>query len=392
VPDDTRHPFGGRNGHNGDQNGDHSGTNGSRPPDMQAHPVAFDELAEPVDLVAVQADDELINALAAGMSVSAPGASGYDADDRVAAILAAWKADVDADPIPDLVDVDTAVSTVVAARPPSGRTRHLVPVAAAAAFLVLAIGGLSVTSYNAQPDDALWGISKVLYSERAESVEAAARVEERIASAKDALASGQPVRAAQELAQAEKDLEVVRPQEGQDELAEAQDFLQAKAAETPEGTKVNPASPLATQPSRRVPESVRESRPSESEDARTSTREPDPSSATGEGEPGPEVASTPDENTGNPTTRPTADPRRAQVAPGDGSSAPTSSPSPPPASGNGEGKPDKPTSGNNPPATSEGKPDATTSPSPPQGDEGETEAPDTGGPSADGEEPPATSN
>jgi hypothetical protein len=389
VPDDTRHPFGG--GRN-DHNGGHNGTNGSKPSDMQAQPVAFGELAEPVDLVAVQADDELINALAAGMSVSAPGVGGYDADDRVAAILAAWKADVDGDPIPELVDVDTAVSTVLAARPPSGRTRHLVPVAAAAAFLVLAIGGVSVTSYNARPDDALWGISKVLYSERAESVEAATRVEERIENAKDALAAGQPVLAAQELAHAEKDLQVVRPQEGQDELAEAQDFLQAKAAETPEGTKVNPASPLATQPSRRVPESVRESRPSESEDATTTTEEPDPSSATGEGQPGPEVASTPDENTGAPTTRPTADPRRAAVAPEDPSSAPTSRPTQAPGNGNGEGRPDEPTG--NPPATSEGKPDPTTSPPPPppQNDEGDGEAPDTGGPSADGEEPPPTSN
>jgi anti-sigma-D factor RsdA-like protein len=385
VPDDTRHPFGaGRNGHNG--------TNGSRPPGMHLQPVAFDELAEPVDLVAVQADDELINALAAGMSVSAPGLGGYDADDRVAAILAAWKADVDEEPLPELVDVDTAVSTVLAARHPSGRTRHLVPVAAAAAFLVLAIGGVSVGSYNAQPDDALWGISKVLYSERAESVEAAARVEDRIENAKQALAEGQPVRAAQELAQAKKDLQVVRPQEGQGELAEAQDFLQAKAAETPEGTKVNPASPLATQPSRRVPESVRESRPSESEDPKTSTHQPDPSSAAGEGRPDPDVATTPEGNTGNPTTHPTADPRRAAVAPEQGSPAPTSRPSPPP--GNGEGGPDKPTTGgSNPPATSEGHADPTTSPPPPQRDDRDGDAPpDTGGPSASGGAAPATGN
>jgi hypothetical protein len=268
-----------------------------------------------------------------------------------------------------------------------------VPVAAAAAFLVLAIGGVSVTSYNAQPDDALWGISKVLYSERAESVEAAARVEERIENAKDALASGQPVRAAQELAQAEKDLQTVRPQEGQGELAEAQDFLQAKAAETPEGTKVNPASPLATQPSRRVPESVLESRPSESEDPRTPTRQPDSSSPAGEGQPDPELATTPDENTGNPTTQPTNDPRRAAVAPEQGGPAPTSKPAAPPP-GNGEGGPDKPsTGGSNPPATTEGGPDQTTSPvPPPRQDEGDGEAPDTGGPSASGEEAPATSN
>ena len=388
MPDDTRHPFGaGRNGH--------SGTNGSKPSGMQSQPVAFGELAEPVDLVAVQADDELINALAAGMSVSAPGASGYDADDRVAAILAAWKADVDCEPMPELVDLDTAVSTVLAARPPSGRTRHLVPVAAAAAFLVLAIGGVSVTSYNAQPDDALWGISKVLYSERADSVEAAARVEERIASAKDALAAGQPVRAAQELAQAERDLQAVRPQEGQSELAEAQDFLQAKAAETPEGTKVNPASPLATAPDRPVPESVKEPRPSESATPEPTTGQPDPSSATGEGKPEPDVATAPEGSTGTPpaTTRPTGDPRSAAVAPEQGA-PPTTRPAPAPGTGNGEGGADKPSTGaGNPPATSEGRPDPTTSPAPPpQSDESDDEAPDTGGPSASGDEAPATSN
>jgi hypothetical protein len=383
VPDDTRHPFGDHNGHNG--------TNGSRPHGMQSQPMSFDEAAEPVDLVAVQADDELINALAAGMSVSAPGVGGYDADDRVAAILAAWKADVDADPIPELVDLDTAVSTVVAARPPSGRTRHLVPVAAAAAFIVLAIGGVSVTSYNAQPDDALWGVSKVLYSERAESVEAAARVEERIDAAKAALAAGQPVLAAKELAQAQRDLETVRPQEGQSDLAEAQDFLRAKAAETPEGKKVDPASPLATQPSREVPESVRDPRPSESEDADSATRDADPSTGTGEGEPGPEVANTPDGSTGGPTTRPTDDPRRA-AAPEQGTSAPTSTPTPAPGAGNGEGGPDEPTGGSSPTATSEGRPDPTSSPAPPQSDEGDAEAPETGGPSASGARPPATGN
>jgi Anti-sigma-D factor RsdA to sigma factor binding region len=384
VPDDTRHPFGGHNGHSGD----HNGTNGSRPPDMEAQPVAFDDLAEPADLVAVQADDELINALAAGMSVSAPGVGGYDADDRVAAILAAWKADVDAEPIPDLVDLDEAVATVVAARPPSGRTRHLAPVAAAAAFLVLAIGGLSVTSYNAHPDDALWAVSKVLYAERAESVEAAARVEEHIDNAKDALAAGQPVRAAQELAHAEAELADVRPQEGQSELAEAQDFLEAKAAETPQGQPVNPASPLATQPSRQVPESVREPRPSTPEDSTSPTDNPGPS-ARSEGEPGPDVASTPGGGTGTPP-RETADPRRAQVAPEDARTAPTRSPAPPP--GKGEGKPDDPTNGSNPSATPEGRPDRTTPPSPPPSDSGEGDAPDGGGPNGSGDEAPATGN
>jgi Anti-sigma-D factor RsdA to sigma factor binding region len=388
VPDDMYRPFG--DPARRSPNGGHNGTNGSHPAGLRVHPVAFDDLTEPVDLVAVQADDELINALAAGMSVSAPGVGGYDADDRVAAILAAWKADVDAHPIPELVDLDTAVSTVVAARPRSGRARHLVPVAAAAAFLVLAIGGVSVTSYNAQPDDALWGISKVLYAERAESVEAAARVEEHIANAKHALAAGQPVLAARELARAEEDLAVVRPQEGQGELAEAQDFLADKAAETPQGQPVNPASPLATQPSREVPESVREPAPTSPEGATSASDTPAPT-ATSEGQPGPEVARAP----GDPSTpQETRNPQPVRPGPEDARTAPTSSPAPAPGPGNGEGEPDDPT-GSNPPATSEGGPASTTSPAPaPPQDVGEGEAPDPGssGPSASGDEPPAASN
>ena len=68
---------------------------------------------EPIDLVAVQADDELINALSAGPGgVRGRRPAGYDADDRVAAMLAAWRAEVDAEPIPELVDMDPAVAAV----------------------------------------------------------------------------------------------------------------------------------------------------------------------------------------------------------------------------------------------------------------------------------------
>ncbi|MBA3907527.1 MAG: hypothetical protein H0X35_12705, partial [Pseudonocardiales bacterium] len=67
---------------------------------------------EPIDLVAVQTDDELINALSGGYRVSGPDYGGYPADDRIASILAAWKAEVDAEPVPELLDLDTAVATV----------------------------------------------------------------------------------------------------------------------------------------------------------------------------------------------------------------------------------------------------------------------------------------
>ena len=386
-------PFdGGRRPHGGRP---HNGTNGAQPSGKAAQPVPFDDLAEPVDLVAVQADDELINALAAGMSVSSPGLGGYDADDRVAAILAAWKADVDAEPIPELVDVDTAVSTVVAARPPSSRARHLVPVAAAAAFLVMVIGGVSVTSYNAQPDDALWGVSKVLYSERAESVQAASRVEDRIAAAKAALVAGQPMLAAQELARAQEDLETVRPQEGQDDLADTQDFLEAKAAETPPGQSADPASPLSTHPSRPVPQGARDpADPSES-DTSTSSEDEDATSGTSRPESGrgPDVAGTPDGDTTAPdsSTRPTNDPRRAQSAPESEDGTTTSRPQP---DGHGEGEPDDPTDSTRPSATNEGRPDptTTTTPPPPPPAEGGGGAAPGDQPTASGSEPPPAGN
>lgn len=218
-------------------------------------PVRFDEVAEePIDLVAVQADDELISALAAGMSVSAPGVGGYDADDQVAALLANWRNEVDSEPLPELVDLDTAMATLKAAsRPPGRRARHLFPLAAAAAMVVFTIGGVSVGAADARPGDTLWGVSRVLYSERAESVEAAERVEVRIDEAKEALTRGEPEVAAQALAAAEEDLVDVREEEGLAELAEVQSFLEAKAAETPQGQPIQPGTPLASDPSRPVP-------------------------------------------------------------------------------------------------------------------------------------------
>jgi Anti-sigma-D factor RsdA to sigma factor binding region len=254
-----------------------NGTNGVRPAGMRTHRVSLherelDEAEEPVDLVALQADDELIDALASGLSVSSAG-SALDVDDKVSAILAAWRADVDAEPIPELVDLDTAVATVQAARRPSRRARHLVPVAAAAAALVTLLGGVSLGSYSAEPDDVLWPVAKVLYSERTGSVEAAGRVEERIARAKQAIAAGQPVVAEQELQAAAADLAAVRPEEGRTALVEVQGFLQAKAEETPPGVPTDPGAPLAADQARKVPPGAEITSPARtSEQASTADR------------------------------------------------------------------------------------------------------------------------
>ncbi len=216
---------------------------------------ASDASDEPVDLMAVQADDELIDALASGMAVSAPGSVGYDADDHVAALLAAWKSEVDAAPLPPLVDVDVAAARVrAAARPPTRRLRLVAPIAAAA-VIVLSVGGIGYNAgATAGPDDGLaWEIAKVVDGDRVESVLAAERVEELIAEAKEALTRGEPEVAAAALAAAAQDLRAVRPEENASDLAELQSFLEAKVAETPPGTPTQPDSPLRSDPTRPVP-------------------------------------------------------------------------------------------------------------------------------------------
>ena len=331
TPRGSENPFGG---------GRHrtNGTNGVHPEGMTTRPIPVTN-DEPIDLVAVQADDELINALRSGMSVSAPGVHGYDADDHVAAILAAWKAEVDADPIPELVDIDAAMAAIQAGRPSTARRagRHLAPVAAAAAFVVLASGGVSIGSASSEPGDALWGVSKVLYSERAQSVEAAVSAENHITSAKQALAEGQPEVAAQQLQAANADLAAVRPQEGKAELADVQNFLVAKAAETPPGQPTDPGAPLKRDRTRKVPKGAELSQP------------PRPT------DPGPVTTTVPQApDPVSPGSQGSVDPRSLSGA--HGSTAATSSPGPV----NGEGVPDPSTA---PTATSEGGP-ATTTPKP----------------------------
>ncbi|HVL84675.1 MAG TPA: anti-sigma-D factor RsdA [Pseudonocardia sp.] len=265
-------------------------SNGRRPKGARTRPSALpDRLDEPVDIAAVQADDELINAIASGMPVSAPGLGGYDVDDHVVAMLAAWRAEVDEEPIPDLVDLDTAMATVRSAQADRSRNRrrHLATLAAAAALIVVAVTGVSLTAEAARPGDALWGVSKVLYSERAESVEAAAGVQTHLERARAALENGETEVAAQELELAQAVLPAVRVEEGQPELVEAQHALAAALQEAD-------------------PEAIEEQPPV----VAPGTTEPDPApegpgTTPGGADPGPTTAPTTPPSSSTPPTTPT---------------------------------------------------------------------------------------
>lgn len=231
MPGDMHdHPFGKRR----------NGSNGARPEGMRARPVPMNEVREPFDVVAVQADDELLNALAAGFGAPAgrSGSPGIDGGDQVAAMLAAWKADVDAAPMPQ-IDLDAAVGAVLegrrTAQRPSGRLRHLVPLASAAALIVVAITGVSVAAHDSRPGDALFSVSKVLYAEEAASYEALATIDQSRARAKQALAVGDKAAAEAAVAEAEAAAGTVLAEHGQGEVIEQLHRLEVHVDETKPG-------------------------------------------------------------------------------------------------------------------------------------------------------------
>ena len=126
------------------------------------------ERIDPADLMAIRADDELLDALASGRSGGgflqdapterswhSPPADfgGYSDDQAIFAMLQSWRDDVSAEPIPELITLDEAAAAIKSSRRPR---RRLVPVAAAAAVAVFALTGVGVAAGNATPDSPLW--------------------------------------------------------------------------------------------------------------------------------------------------------------------------------------------------------------------------------------------
>jgi hypothetical protein len=140
----------------------------------------------PVDLETVRADEALLESLRCGDAVPA--------DDELATLLGAWRADLDTEPLPafDLyapVSPTASAATVVPAPPvvtdagpgtggvgaapgglyasARGRRRpalrpRTVRLAVAAALVVAAAGGVSVAAAGARPDSPLWPVTKIV--------------------------------------------------------------------------------------------------------------------------------------------------------------------------------------------------------------------------------------
>lgn len=247
------------------------------------------------DLAQVRADDELLDALAtqAGRDDSAMDAVDFD-DEQLNALLLAWRQDVDSVPVPEMVDTRTAVATVTAARSARRRRpRLLVPVAAAAAVLALAFGGVGIAARDAEPGDALWGLSKVLYADHARSVEAAKSVRNDLTDAQQALEQGRIDEAKDALDAASTALSNVSTEDGKEVLeAEHEELLEQLTSNPPPTTSPPPSqrsepsklpsqASSSTTPTPSSPQSQSPSTPTPSLPSSTSTQ-PSPSGSVGE--------------------------------------------------------------------------------------------------------------
>ncbi|WBB69958.1 anti-sigma-D factor RsdA [Micromonospora sp. WMMD812] len=130
-----------------------------------------------LDLATIARDDQLLDVLGHG----GPG----PADDEVAAMLAAWRADVDDDGEQRLVRAATE-APVPAATAATPISRGILRLAAAVVALLVLASGLGVGSRNAGPTSPLWSLTRVLYPEQAQ----VRTVEDGIARARAAVAAG----------------------------------------------------------------------------------------------------------------------------------------------------------------------------------------------------------
>ncbi len=198
----------------------------------------------PVDLGAVRADDALLDALGGGN----PDLNSALAGHELSALLLSWRRDVDSEPFGELVDTETAAQTVLDARRAGRRRpRLLVPLATAAAVLAIAFTGVSLAARDARPGDALWGLTQMLYTDHAHSIEAVVAVESDLNAARSALSQGRIGDARSALANAQSSLPLVSTEDGRSDLSKTHQSLVNELNTTTQPTSPSkPSSPTLT--------------------------------------------------------------------------------------------------------------------------------------------------
>ncbi|MDL5155489.1 anti-sigma-D factor RsdA [Actinomycetospora termitidis] len=221
---------------------------------------AGDDLVDgPVDLAAVRADDALLDAIAGGTVSGGVGQGdvfgrpGQD-DDHLAAILAAWKADIEAEPMPELVSLDEAADAVEAGHAArdrrASRARRRMPFAVAAAAIAVALSGFTVAVHSAQPGDAMFGLTKVFFSQHADNVAKAEQARATIIEANNAIARGDKATAQSLLQSAGTQIQAVQPEDQPALVQQRQDALKSL---DPAGTTPPSSSTATSEPAQQAP-------------------------------------------------------------------------------------------------------------------------------------------
>lgn len=183
--------------------------------------------AATVDMEAVRADDRLLDALARNQM---PGGFGTDASDQqLASLLAGWRYEIDAVPMPSGPTIDEIEAEIArGGRMDSRRTamRRLRVVAGAASVALVAFGAVTVLAQNSNPGDPLWGVKQAMFGSAASATVASADAQSNLEQAEQALSTGDKRRAAELLVEAQKK---VGGMSGDDSRQRMQDWTQRLA-------------------------------------------------------------------------------------------------------------------------------------------------------------------
>lgn len=207
----------------------------------------------PVDIAAVRRDDALIDAIASDGPVATDSTGEY----QVAALLANWRAEITAPPMPAAPDMDAIVAAVNQeigardARVSGGHKLRLVrPIAGAAAAIALVVGGMTAVSYGAQPGDPLWKVKEVVFSDQASSTVANSDATADLEQAEQLIASGNVAEAKTYLDRASSRVGDVKDDAARQELLARWEKLKAelqkKAAPAPAETSTSSSAAATT--------------------------------------------------------------------------------------------------------------------------------------------------
>jgi hypothetical protein len=201
----------------------------------------IDEDSIPVNLGAVRADDEFIEALLTQQVVPANNPVDYE----LAALLSNWRADISATPMPAGPSLDEVEAGISAQRRADSRGRSLRMArytAGAAAVCAILFGGLSVVAHESSPGDPLWGVKEVMFGADASATMALAGVEDNLDHAIESLASGDKSTATAFLNRAQSQLADVNDADKRAALQAKIDELRGKLVTTPPSTSTTTTS------------------------------------------------------------------------------------------------------------------------------------------------------